>query len=214
MSFGSFFKSLVNTIASALSSSVEESETRTNQIQVLDVKVDTPFDFDLVDAGDVITLKKNAKFRLDIKRFANIDSKKKWHKAQMTVNFEKGFKTNGTSSPKFVYLQLPAYIAGKDKNSNVYNAAAFIHDGLYACKGIIEEEGKSNSKNNKRRYTLTRKECDNILSEIWLQSKFVGEVTAKIAGGGTTIFAGGPEHWDNDEYKCKEHFSVKIKYLT
>lgn len=213
MGFGSFFKSIVDSIASALSSSVEESETRTFQIQVLDVKVDTPFDFDPVDAGSVITLKKDAKFRLDIKRFANIDGKKKWHKAQLTVNFGKGFQTNGTSSPKLVYLQLPPYIARQDKNSNVYNAAAFIHDGLYACKGEIVEEGKSKGK-NKWRYTLTRKECDNILSEIWVQSKFVGEIAAKIIGAGTNVFASGPEHWDNDDLHCKAHFSVKIKYLT
>ena len=85
--------------------------------------------------------------------------------------------------------------------------------GLYACHGEIAEKGIPNEKNDKRRHTLARRECDNLLSGIWRISDFVDDITAKIAEKGVNLFAGGPEHWDNDELRCKENFNVTIEYL-
>ena len=219
MGLFNFIKSVVESIKSAISKHVDEAETKTNCINVKNVSIVKPFDFDvaeIVTSGEIkkeITLKKDAHFQLDIERFANMNNKKKWRKAKMDVFFEAGFKTNGASAPEFFKLQLPAYIDMDDDNAQKYNAAAFIHDGLYACKGVIEEEGIPNEQNDKNRYTLTRMECDNILSCVWVESKFVDPVTAKIAEKAVNVAAGGPEHWDNDDFRCKEHFSITIKYL-
>ena len=213
MSIMSFFKTLFGMAKSDVASKVEQQQTATDRILVDSIKVIDPFVFDLVDPGSVITLKKNANFRLEIRRFTQFGKgNKRWHKATMNVHFDAGFKTNGTSAPNAFNLQVPSYIAMNEKNADIYNAAAFIHDGLYACQGVIEEEGVPNSKNTKRRYTLSRKECDNILSEIWRKSKFVDSITAKIGELGVNLFAGGPDHWNNDDLGCKSAFSVKIKY--
>ena len=99
------------------------------------------------------------------------------------------------------------------ENDDIYNAAAFIHDGLYACKGEIQEKDVPKEKNESVRYTLARRECDNLLREIWIKSKFVDSLSAKIAEFGVNVVAKGPEHWDNDDLHCKEHFNVTIEYL-
>ena len=230
MSLWSALKSVVNTIKSAVSSLVEKAETRNDEIEVKNVKVVKSFVFDVEildvpnddglkkvhkdDVKDIITLTEDAEFELDIRRFAQFGKeKKKWHDAKMYVKFDKGFTTNGTSAPKFFELQIPAYIAKEEENADIYNAAAFIHDGLYACKGEIQEVGKLNKENEKRRYTLTRKECDNLLYGIWKSSTYVSSLTAKVAEFGVRLAAGGPEHWDNDDLHCKDLISIKIKYI-
>ena len=232
MSLWSALKSVVNTIKSAVSSLVEKAETRNDEIEVKDVKVVKGLVFDdetLFAPGDdglkdldkdrveyVICLKEDAEFEVDIERFTRFDNndKKKWHKARLYVTFNKGFKTNGTSAPKFFQTELPAYLPMVKGNADVYNLASFVHDGLYACNGNIEEKGMSDKKSDKRRHTLTRRECDNILSGIWKKSGFVDGITAEFAEKGVNLFAGGPEHWDNDEYQCKDNFYVKIEYFS
>ena len=214
MGFWHFLKSLAGLAKSDIEKKVEQQQTMSDRIVVDAVEVVEPFDFPPVDSGSIITLEKPAHFRLKMKRFTQLGSgNKRWYDAIMDVRFDKGFKTNGTSAPKIFNLQVPAYIAMTEKNANIYNAAAFIHDGLYACKGEIEEEGVPNAKNSRRRYTLSRIECDNILSEIWRKSDFVDSLTAKIGELGVNLFAGGEEHWDNDDLHCKTSFSAKIKYL-
>lgn len=230
MSFWGFIKSIGNTIKSAISSLVENAETKNDEIKVKDVRVvkGLVFDDELLFAPDddglknldkdhveyVICLKEDAEFEVDIERFTRFDNgKKKWHKARLYVTFKSGFKTNGTSAPKFFQTELPAYLPMVQGNADVYNLASFVHDGLYACHGEIEEKGVPNEKSDKRRRTLTRRECDNILSGIWRISDFVDDITAKIAEKGVNLFAGGKEHWDNDELRCKENFNVTIEYL-
>ena len=184
-----------------------------NEITVNDIQVIDRFQFDPVDEGDTITLKKDAHVQLEITRYADINKKgRKKHKAIMEIHFGTGFKTNGASVPKKFRREMPAYIAMDDKYAHIYNAAAFIHDGLYACKGIIEETGKNNSSNRKERYTLTRDECDDILRGIWRESRFVDRFKAAIGDLGVGLFAGGSEHWGNDDQKCSALFKVTIAY--
>jgi hypothetical protein len=230
MSLWGFIKSIGKTIKSAICSLIEDAETRNDKIKVKDVRVIKGLVFDdeslFVPDGDelknldkdqveyVICLTEDAAFEVDIERFTRFDSgKKKWHKARLYVTFKRGFKTNGTSAPKFFQTELPAYLPMVKGNADIYNLAAFVHDGLYACHGEIAEKGIPNEKNDKRRHTLARRECDNLLSGIWRISDFVDDITAKIAEKGVNLFAGGPEHWDNDELRCKENFNVTIEYL-
>ncbi len=212
MSFWGFIKSIGNTIKSAITSLVEE---KVNQIKVNKIEEVSRFVFDVNDDKEqpLITLKESAQFQLDIERYACIGKKWKWRNAKLYVKFDKGFKTNGTSAPRVFHMNFPPYIDMNEENAGIYNAAAFIHDGLYACKGEIQEKDVPKEKNESVRYTLARRECDNLLREIWIKSKFVDSLSAKIAEFGVNVVAKGPEHWDNDDLHCKEHFNVTIEYL-
>ena len=231
MGFWNFLKSIANTIKSAISSRIEEAETRTDEIKVKDVKICSRFVFE----GDsvyvynddcikelnkdntdfVICLTRDAKFEIDIKRFTrlNNESEKKWYNARLYVVFKKGFKTDGTSAPKFFQNILPSCRAMDDDSSQVYNLAAFVHDGLYACNGEIKEKGAPGNESVERRCKLTRHECDNILADLWTKSGLVSDLTANLAEVGVNLAAGGKEHWNNDSYKCRDDFSVEIEYL-
>jgi len=206
--------SVINKITDYFKKHEEEAQTKTNQIWVKKIQIE-PLIFDPVDPGKIITLKKDAKIQLEIERYADINkTKKKHHKAVLNIVLKKGFQTNGASTVEAGLEDfIPASISGQEDeyDKHIFNAAPFIHDGLYGLKGEIKVENESSNPNNKTRYTLTRSECDDILYEIWRKSKYVGAGKALLAKIAVNVAAGGTEHWHVDE-NSKKYFLATIAY--
>lgn len=153
--------------------------------------------FDPVDEGETITFKEDACVELMVRRYVERRGKWKKYPAKIVVNFKAGFKSDGASTVKaHVNGFVPAYIACDD----FYNAAPFIHDGLYTCGGKIDGAN------------LSREECDDILRGIWRESGRINRGLAMIADIGIAIVAGGKEHWCNDQ-GGSAYFSAELTYL-
>lgn len=117
-------------------------------------------------------------------------------KFEMTCVFKKGFTTDGASAPEFAKFIVPAVKEGDD----IYNAAPFIHDGLYMYKGKIDGA------------ELTRDECDDILRGIWRISG-MSRTVAGVADLGTHVVAGSSDHWGNASAEDKKFFKATFKYV-
>ena len=183
-----------------------------NEITVTGVEVKKKFVFDPVDEGDVIELLEDARIIVKIKRSAKSIGKKN-ARATLDITFKKGFLTDGASVPEKLRREMPTYIAMDDEGAHIYNAAAFIHDGLYAYEGEVKEPNIESTRKNKDWHTLTRRECDDILKGVWDKSGFSNTVKTSIGRKGVRMVAGGPDHWGNDkELHCKPYFSASIIY--
>lgn len=121
-------------------------------------------------------------------------SDKKTRNFMMTCLFKRGFMSDGASAPAFA----KSFVPDVKKGDNVYNAAPFIHDGLYMLKGYI------NGAN------LTREECDDILRGIWRLAG-INRAVAGAADLGVHVFAGSDDHWGNDYNDCKHLFGCKFE---
>lgn len=167
-------------------------------ITVDEVKIVKPFVFDPVDEGETITLMEDACVELAARRFVERHGKWKKYPVKIVANFKAGFKLDGASTVKaHVNGFVPAYIAGDD----AYNAAPFIHDGLYIKSGRIDGA------------KLSREECDDVLRGIWRESGRLNRFLAGIADIGIWVVARGKNHWGNDGYKCGDRFSATLTYL-
>ena len=219
--------SAVKTVASsakaAIIDDIKNPEVQSNKISVKSIDVIEKFVFDVEDratedesTGKIeltphLTLTKRAHIRLHITRTAKCIGMKD-RKATLDAIFKPGFVTDGASVPESFRNILPAYIAKDDEIAHKYNAAAFIHDGLYACEGVIEERNIPSSEENKNWHTLTRSECDDILRGTWRSSGFVEHrFVASIADLAVGIAAGGPDHWGHRDENM-ELFSATIQY--
>jgi Protein of unknown function (DUF1353). len=209
---GSAVKTVGESIGMTVYEWVKDPDAISNDITVNNIDILERFIFDPVDEGNIIELKENAHVRLDITREVKKLSKEPKN-ATLDIYFKKGFKTNGASVPEAFRRLMPTYIAMDDESGHIYNAAAFIHDGLYAYKGEIEEPNIPRSEENSDWNTLTRDECDDILCGIWKKSGHVSDTLSFLGGAGVFIVAGGHDHWGNDdETHCKEFFKATIVY--
>ena len=172
-----------------------------DSITVKKVNTKKGFVFDDVKPGKTIVLKEDADFTLDVIRYTakSKGQKKKYYKAKIQVHFCKGLCTDGATTANIPIINkvLPPY---KQKD-NVYNAAPFIHDGLYMKTGKIDGA------------TLSKEECDDILRGIWRESKEVNRRLAGLADKAVELFAGSDAHWKYDESKNCKLFSAKLTYL-
>lgn len=172
-----------------------------DSITVKKVNTKKGFDFDAVKPGEIIKLKEDADFTLEVIRFTSKSKgqKKKDYKAKIQVHFSKGFCTDGATTAKIPLInkKLPPY----KKDDDEYNAAPFIHDGLYMKTGKIDGA------------TLSKEECDDILRGIWRESKEVDRWLAGAADKAVEYFAGSDAHWKYDESKNCKLFSAKLTYL-
>lgn len=114
---------------------------------------------------------------------------------EMTCIFRNGFMSDGASAPELAKEFVPDIKLG----DNIYNAAPFVHDGLYIHKGNI------NGAN------LTREECDDILRGIWRIAGMTRPI-AGLADFGIYLFAGSEKHWGNDDNCCKQCFEASLEY--
>lgn len=103
--------------------------------------------------------------------------------------------SDGASAPAFAKRFVPDIKKGDD----VYNAAPFIHDGLYMLAG--QTDGCK----------LSREECDDILRCIW-RIAGMSRLVAGAADLGIQVFAGSSDHWGNDSNNCKHLFEAKFEY--
>lgn len=203
-------KSLGKSVKSTISGLFNNSDAKNNEIKVNDVKIINHFVFDSVDEGSTIKLKENASIELKITRKANSLGKSP-KKATLHIAFKKGFKTDGASVPKKFRGIMPTYIAKDDECAHIYNAAAFVHDGLYAYKGVIKEYMIPSDEENKPYHTLERNECDDILEGLWKKSGFVNNVVASLGKLAVFLVAGGPDHWGHEDENM-QLFSATISY--
>lgn len=120
--------------------------------------------------------------RVVVKGVRFLESDGKEHPFVLTCDFKSGFVTDGASVP-LVFRGLVPCIK---KDDDLYNAAPFIHDGLYMLKGAIGGEEE-----------LVREECDDILRGIWRLAGMERWLAAFVDEG-VHVFAGGKSHWGND----------------
>jgi len=162
-----------------------------NSITVESVEIDYPLVFE--GNGKMYFFKLDRYVYVKGSRYTKAD--KKFRDFMLTVRFRRGFMSDGASSPSFAQSFVPDIKKGDD----VYNAAPFIHDGLYMHRG--ETDGCK----------LSREECDDILRGIW-RIAGMSRLVAGAADLGIQIFAGSSEHWGNDSNNCKHLFEAKFEY--
>lgn len=109
---------------------------------------------------------------------------------RMKFTIKAGFKCDGASIPKAFRWFLPSW----DKKNVMYNLGSAIHDGLYIHRGFT---------------ILSREECDDILRGIWRESG-IGRFKAGVADKCVEMFAGGKNHFGNDDYGVARYFCMEI----
>lgn len=93
----------------------------------------------------------------------------------------RGFRCDGLSVPKIFRWFLPSW----DEKNTLYNVAGALHDWLYSTKGNFG--------------MFTREECDDFFRGL-LRESGIGRFKAGCADKAVEWFAGGEDHWENDEY--------------
>lgn len=100
-----------------------------------------------------------------------------------TITLKKGYKCDGLSVPKAFQWFLPSW----DKNNSTYNLAGAIHDALYTVKGFN---------------SYSRETCDDIFRCL-LRDSGISRFKAGCADKAVEWFAGGKDHWGNDNFNNK-----------
>ena len=182
-------------IWSFLSSIFGAKNEKRNSITVQSVKQDYPFE--LEDNKKMFWFTKDCK--IDVIGTRRFPSEGKERQFILHVTFKKGFMTDGASAPDIFGCVVPHYKEGND----LYNAAPFIHDGLYVWGGEVTGLDKK----------LNREECDDILREIWKKAG-MGRKIRGCADFGIELFAGSKSHWgqQSDDLDCKHLFVTKWEY--
>ena len=104
------------------------------------------------------------------------------------ITLKKGFKTDGLSVPSLFQWFLPSW----DKENANYNLAGIIHDTLYTTKG-------SN--------IFCREEVDDIFRGL-LRDSGISRFKAGVADKAVELFAGGENHWGNDDFENFDLISI------
>lgn len=105
----------------------------------------------------------------------------------------KGFRCDGLSVPWAFRWFLPSW----DEKNHVYNLAGAVHDGLYTFRGCG---------------LFGREECDDIFRSI-LRDSGISRFKAGMADKAVEWFAGGKNHWGNDNYGNAGLFSAALVSL-
>ena len=182
----SSLKSILKTVQEKINPPKER-----NSITVDDVSMDFPLVFD--GNGKMYFFKLDRYVYVKGSRYTKAD--KKFRDFMLTFRFRRGFMSDGASAPAFAKRFVPDIKKGDD----VYNAAPFIHDGLYMLAG--QTDGCK----------LSREECDDILRCIW-RIAGMSRLVAGAADLGIQVFAGSSDHWGNDSNNCKHLFEAKFEY--
>ena len=111
---------------------------------------------------------------------------------ELTFTFSEGFRCDGLSVPLAFRWFLPSW----DSRNALYNVAGAVHDWLYATKGYS---------------ILRREECDDIFRGL-LRESGIGRFKAGCADKAVEWFAGGKNHWGNDDYKIADKCSMVVRF--
>lgn len=184
----SLLSSIYNFIFKSAKSTSKKDDK--NSITVDSIDMDYPLSF---EGNKVYYFTKDC--YVYVKGTRHLASDGKDHAFLLTCLFKRGFMSDGASAPQFAKHFLPEV----KKGDNVYNAAPFIHDGLYILKGVINGAD------------LTRDECDDILRGIWRLAG-LSRAVAGAADLGVHVFAGSDEYWGSDSLDCKHLFKPTWQY--
>ena len=111
---------------------------------------------------------------------------------ELTFTFREGFRCDGLSVPWAFRWFLPSW----DSKNALYNVAGAVHDWLYATKGYS---------------MFNREECDDVFRGI-LRESGIGRFKAGCADKAVELFAGGKNHWGNDDYKIADKCSMVVRF--
>jgi len=183
-------------IWSFFSRKFNKKDAKRNSITVKAVYQDYPFDLDN-NNGKIFTFNRGCP--LDVVGVRHFPAEGIEREFMMSVMFKKGFQTDGASAPDIFKCVVPHYKDGND----LYNAAPFIHDGLYVWGGEVQGLDEN----------LSREECDDFLREIWGLAGMKREIRG-IADKGIEFVAGSEDHWgpNSDDLQCKHLFVAKWQY--
>ena len=112
---------------------------------------------------------------------------------ELTFALREGFRCDGLSVPWAFRWFLPSW----DSKNALYNVAGAVHDWLYSTKGYS---------------VLRREECDDIFRGL-LRESGIGRFKAGCADKAVEWFAGGKNHWGNDDYKIADKCSMVVRFL-
>lgn len=93
----------------------------------------------------------------------------------------RGFRCDGLSVPKMFRWFLPSW----DEKNWLYNVAGALHDWLYCTRGAYGR--------------FSREECDDFFRGL-LRESGIGRFKAGCADKALEWFAGGKDHWGNDDF--------------
>lgn len=111
---------------------------------------------------------------------------------ELTFTLREGFRCDGLSVPWAFRWFLPSW----DSKNALYNVAGAVHDWLYTTKGYS---------------ILRREECDDIFRGL-LRESGIGRFKAGCADKAVEWFAGGKNHWGNDDYKIADKCSMVVRF--
>ena len=111
--------------------------------------------------------------------------------SELTFTFREGFRCDGLSVPWAFRWFLKSW----DNKNALYNVAGAVHDWLYSVKGVM----------------LKREECDDVFRGI-LRESGIGRFKAGCADKAVEWFAGGKNHWGNDDYKIADKCSMVVRF--
>lgn len=111
---------------------------------------------------------------------------------ELTFALREGFRCDGLSVPWAFRWFLPSW----DSRNALYNVAGAVHDWLYATKGYS---------------VFNREACDDIFRGL-LRESGIGRFKAGCADKAVEWFAGGKNHWGNDDYKIADKCSMVVRF--
>ena len=111
---------------------------------------------------------------------------------KLTLSFREGFRCDGLSVPWAFRWFLPSW----DSKNALYNVAGAVHDWLYTTKGYS---------------MFNREACDDIFRGL-LRESGIGRFKAGCADKAVEWFAGGKNHWGNDDYKIADKCSMVVRF--
>lgn len=112
----------------------------------------------------------------------------------LKLNLAKDFRTDGASIPPIFNWFLPRW----DNKNMMYNCGSIVHDCLYTYAGIDNY--------------FTRSEADDFIRGIWRCSG-ISRFKASLADVCLAIFAGGDEHWGDDDLDNKKNNLIKFDII-
>ena len=112
---------------------------------------------------------------------------------ELTFTFREGFRCDGLSVPCAFHWFLKSW----DNKNALYNVAGAVHDWLYTTKGYS---------------MFNREACDDIFRGL-LRESGIGRFKAGCADKAVEWFAGGKNHWGNDDYKIADKCSMVVRFL-
>lgn len=153
----------------------------------------TVIDVKFVTGGPNVTNKKPYEYTTDFAVDVFFADEKKT-RYKMRCMIYAGFKLDGASRPGF----FGCLVKNWSKKNALYNVGTTLHDAFYIHQGFG---------------VFSREAVDDLLVQIWKMSGEINAFVGFFVDKGIQLFAGGPEHWGNDDYEVFDKVNICVGEL-